>query len=176
MFGNQAICWHQWPSWRESDRLSCGSQDRPWPSHRRTFCGARSHPRKSFLQKLYPQWTEFFLSRLQMLLLHAVIFPLSKSLEASNELNCVEVWMMFLTSRSVFFAFGAAKGCLSANVLCGQPGFWQNNFRVSTNKTACLSWIGRSWISLWYAEWTCQFLFTGLYMKNNLFIFNVVLY
>ncbi len=26
------------------------------------------------------------------------------------------------TSRSVFFAFGAAKGCLSANVLCGQSG------------------------------------------------------
>lgn len=63
-----------------------------------------------------------FLSRLQMLLLHAMIFSLFKSLEAFNELNCVEVWIMFLTSRSVFFAFGAAKGCFSANVLCGQSG------------------------------------------------------
>ncbi len=53
-----------------------------------------------------------------MLLLHTVIFPLFKSLDAFNELNCVEVWIMFLTNRSVFFAFGAAKGCLSANVLC----------------------------------------------------------
>jgi hypothetical protein len=57
-----------------------------------------------------------------MLLLHAMIFSLFKSLEAFNELNCVEVWIIFLTSRSVFFAFGAAKGCFSANVLCGQTG------------------------------------------------------
>lgn len=63
-----------------------------------------------------------FLSRLQMLLLHTMIFSLFKSFEAFNELNCVEVWIMFLTSRSVFFAFGAAKGCFSANVLCGQSG------------------------------------------------------
>lgn len=61
-----------------------------------------------------------------MLLLHTVIFSLFKSLEAFNELNCAEVWIMFLTSRSVFFAFGAAKECFSANVLCGHSGFLQN--------------------------------------------------
>ena len=61
-----------------------------------------------------------FFSRPQMLLLHAMIFSFFKSLEAFKELRCVEVWTMFLTSRSVFFAFGAAKGCFSANVLCGQ--------------------------------------------------------
>ena len=74
-----------------------------------------------------------------MLLLHAMIFSLFKSLDAFSELNCVDVWIMFLSSRSVFFALGAAKGCISANVLCGQPGFLQNIFRVSTNKTTCLS-------------------------------------
>ena len=52
-----------------------------------------------------------------MLLLHAVIFSLFRSLDAFNELNCVEVWMMFLTSRSVFFALGAAKGCISASLM-----------------------------------------------------------
>ncbi len=79
-----------------------------------------------------------------MLLLHTVIFSPFKSLEAFNELNCAEVWIMFFASRSVFFAFGAAKECFSANVLCGHSGFLQNIFRVSTNKITCLSWIGRS--------------------------------
>lgn len=117
----QAICWHRWPPWRESCRLSYGSQARPWPSHRRTFLEARNHPHRPFLWKLYPQWT-VFLSRLQMLPLHAMISSLFKSLETFNKLNCIEVWMIFLVSRSVFFAFCAAKGCLSAHVLCGHSG------------------------------------------------------
>ena len=127
-------------------------------SHRRTFSGVRNHPRRPFLRMPYPQWTAFFLSRLQMLPLHAMTFWLCKSLDAFNELSCVEVWIMFLISRSVFFALCTAKGCLSANVLCRQSWLWQKNFRVSTNKTTCLSWIGRSWISLWYVEWTCMLL------------------
>ncbi len=39
-----------------------------------------------------------FLSALQMLLLHTKTFSLFKSLEAFKELNCVEVWMILLTS------------------------------------------------------------------------------
>ena len=62
--------------------------------------------------------------------------------------NCAEAWIMFLTSWSVFFAFGSAKGCLSANVLCRQSRLAQNIFRVSTNKLTRLFWIGRSGISL----------------------------
>lgn len=80
-----------------------------------------------------------FFSRLQMLLLHTVIFLLFKSLDAFNELNYVGVWIIFLTSRCVFFAFSVAKRCLSANILCGQSGTLQKNFRVSANKMTCLS-------------------------------------
>lgn len=70
-----------------------------------------------------------------MLLLHAAIFWLFRRLDAFNELNCVEVWIIFLSSWSVFFALGtAAKGCISANVSCGQSGFLQNILRVFTNK------------------------------------------
>lgn len=74
-----------------------------------------------------------------MLLLHAVTFSLFRSLEAFIELNCVEVWMIFLTSRSVFLAFGATKGCVSANVLWGHSEFLQNILRVSTNRMTRLS-------------------------------------
>ena len=85
-----------------------------------------------------------FLSILQMLLLPTDTFSLFKSLDAFKELNCVEVWIIFLTRRFVFLAFTAAKGCSSEKALCGQLGFLQNIFRVSTNNMTCLSWRGRS--------------------------------
>ena len=85
------------------------------------FLDAKSSTQTFFTEALSTM-DGIFLSRLQMLLLHAVIVPLFKNLDTFNELNCVEVWIMFLANRSVFFAFGVAKGCLSANVLCGQPG------------------------------------------------------
>lgn len=55
--------------------------------------------------------------------------------------------------RSVFPDFAAAKGCPSEKVLCGQSGFLQNIFRVSTNNMTRLSWMKRFWISRWYTKW-----------------------
>ena len=69
-----------------------------------------------------------FLSRLQMLLLHAVIFSPFRSPDAFNELNCVEVWMMFLASRSVFLLLARQKDVFQQKSYAGSPGFCKTFF------------------------------------------------
>ena len=79
--------------------------------------GAQNHPHISFLQKIYPQWMAFFLSRSQMLLLQTVIFSLFKSLEAFNELSWDDVYKIFWINRFVFFDLAVTNGCFSEKVL-----------------------------------------------------------
>ena len=104
----------------------------------------QSHPHIPFLQKIYPQWMAFFLSRSQILLLQTEIFSLFKSLEAFNELSWDDVYNIFWINLSVFLDLAATKGCFSEKVLWEQSGFIHRIFLVSTRRMAFFPCIGRS--------------------------------